>query len=141
MQKQLIKQSEYIYRQRPGVIAREIVDEFILVPVSSDLAGLALQPQMKDRESRALLPTSNNREWLSQYIPNSSKTDGIHYRWALFFSSSFLTLTLRRTKRKSLLHDRSLTEAQLLLCVVHQVLLYIFLQKLIVKFFSAMKAI
>ena len=31
---------EDIFRQRPGIVAREIVDEFILVPVSSDLAAM-----------------------------------------------------------------------------------------------------
>ncbi len=29
-----------IYRQRSGIVAREIVDEFILVPVSSDLSAM-----------------------------------------------------------------------------------------------------
>lgn len=31
---------EDIYRQRSGIVAREIVDEFILVPVSAELAAM-----------------------------------------------------------------------------------------------------
>ena len=29
-----------IYRQRPGIVAREVVDEFILVPISDELAKM-----------------------------------------------------------------------------------------------------